>query len=59
MSCIITRRYKKKLHWILEEELGTLSVSYLEGTIEEMLPTMMVITGAFNLNGNMEGSLDD
>jgi hypothetical protein len=43
----------------LEEELGTLNVSYLEGTIEEMLPTMMVIMGAFNLNGNMEGSLDN
>jgi hypothetical protein len=59
MNCIITQGYKKELHWILEKELGTLSVSYLEGTIEEMLPTMMVIMGASNPNGNMEGSLDN
>jgi len=59
MSCIITQGYKRELHWILEKELGTLNVSYLEGTIEEMLPTMMVIMGASNPNGNMEGSLDN
>jgi hypothetical protein len=38
---------------ILEEDLGTLSVSvsYLEGTIKELLPMMMVIMDASNPNG--------
>jgi hypothetical protein len=45
----------------LEKDLGTLNVnvSDLEGTIEELLHMMMVIMGASNPNGNMEGSLDN
>jgi hypothetical protein len=33
---------------ILERELGVLSVGYVEKTIEEMLPTRMVVMGAFH-----------
>ncbi len=32
----------------MERELGVLSVGYLERTIKEMLPTRMVVMGAFH-----------
>jgi hypothetical protein len=59
MNHITTQSYKKQLGHNLEEELKALNASYLEGTIEEMLPTTTVTMGASNPNDNMEGSLNN
>jgi hypothetical protein len=44
---------------ILKEELGTLSASYLERMLEEMLLSRMVAMGVSTPNDKMERPLED
>jgi hypothetical protein len=54
MSCVVKGGYKKRMEQIIEEELGTLSASYMERTIKELLPSQIVAVGTSILNVKME-----
>lgn len=59
MICAITKGIFLNGTNYVQKELGALNVSYLKRTIEEVLPSRMVIMGTSTLDVKMERLLDD
>jgi hypothetical protein len=59
MICAITKEVFFNGTNYVQEELGTFSVGYLKGIIEEMLLSRMVIMGASTFDVKMERPFKD